>query len=103
MIRKLSTVSKIGHPFTGTPKGSPCPSKIGVSDKISTQVHTGCQVGNGTVYTPISDTTVVDLHDNDKYELEIQTKLKNSKIQVAKGAPENELCIHYSASYLFMG
>ena len=87
------TVSKKGYPSTGEPKGSNCSSKIGVSRGISTEAPSGCQVENGVVDTVTSNTAVVDLHDNDKYELEIQTKLKKSKIQVAKGAPENELCI----------
>ena len=69
------TVSKIGQTSTWGPKESTCPSKIGVSHDTSTQAQTGCQVDNDIVNTFISSTTVVDLHDSDKYKLEIQTKL----------------------------
>ena len=84
------TVSKIEYPFNREPN---CPSKIGVSYSNDMQAPTVCQVVDGAVKTSIGSTTVADLDDNDKYELEIQTKLKKSKIQVAKRNPENEMCM----------
>ena len=89
------------------PKGSNGPSKIGVSRDTGMQVLAGCQVENGAVSPFISNATAVDLNDSDRYELEIQTKLKKSKIQVAKGHLKIKSTYskidHYLASYLFMG
>ena len=68
---------------------------------------TSCQAVDGVVKTASIDTTVADLDVSDKYELEIQTKLKKSKIKVAKGAPKMNCAYnkidHYSDSYLFKG
>ena len=92
-------VSKIEYPFIKRPKGNNGPSKIGVSRDTGMQVPAGCQVENNAVVAFIGNATAVDLNDSDKYELEIQTKLKKSKIQVAKGAPENEKCIQQNSTH----
>ena len=68
--------SKIEYPFTKGPQGNNCPSQIGVSRNTGMQAPAECQVKNGAVSTFISNTTAVGLNDSDKYELEIQTKLK---------------------------
>ena len=91
--KNLFTVSRIEYPFTRRPKWNNCPSKIGVSHSNDMQTHTVCQVADGDVHAFVSSVTAADSNDSDKYELEIQTKLKKSKIQVAKGAPKNEMCI----------
>ena len=86
-------VSKIKYLSIKGPKGNNRPSKIGVSRNNAIQTSAGCQVENSAVITFISDAATVDAADSDKYKLEIQTKLKKSKIQVAKGALGNEKCM----------
>ena len=85
--------SKPCHPYTGATKGASGSGEAEVSVQSSKQqANTQCQGGRVTVHTLISNTTA-ELQGDDKYELEIQTNLKKSKIQVARRAPENELCI----------
>ena len=85
--------SKPCHPSTGATKEGSGSGETEVSVQGSKQqANTDCQGGGVTVDTLISNTTA-ELQDDDKYELEIQTNLKKSKIQVARRAPENELCI----------
>ena len=67
-------VSKIKYPSIKGPKGNNCPSKNGVSH--DTAIKTPAGVENRAFKTFMSDVATVDAADSDKYELEIQTKLK---------------------------
>ena len=91
--KNQSTVSKIKYPSTKGHKGSNCPSKIEVSRNTAILTYAECQAESNTVKTYNNDVATTHSVDNDKYELEIQTKLKKSKIQVAKGALKNKKCM----------
>ena len=91
--KSQSTVSKIMYPSAGGPKGSSCPSKIGVSRDIAISEQAECRTESSAVQTYNSDVATAHSVDSDKYELEIQSKLRKSKIQVAKRALENEKCM----------
>ena len=91
--RNQIIASKPCHPSTSATKDGSGSGKTEVPIQSSKrQANTECQGGGVTVDTLISNTTA-ELQDDDKYELEIQNNLKKSKIQVARRATENELCI----------
>ena len=79
--KNQSTVSKIKYPSTKGDKGSSCPSKIGVSHNTAISTHAECQTESNAVKTYNRDVATIHSVDSDKYELEIQTKLKNQKFR----------------------